>query len=62
LALNRWFRQNSKRSPWNRFVPDLVTALTEAPECMPLLALVELVSTRNSCMASGNGNGRFRLS
>ena len=52
-ALNRWWRKNSKRSPWNRFVPDLVTALTDAPECMPFLAVVALVSTRNSCSASG---------
>ena len=45
-----------------RLVPDLVTALTEAPECIPLFAFVELVSTRNSCIASGNGSGRLRLS
>jgi len=37
-------------------------AFTDALECTPLLAVVELVSRRNSCSASGNGSGRLRLS
>jgi hypothetical protein len=61
-ALNLWLRTNSKRSPWKALVPDFVTAFTAALECTPLLAVVELVSSRNSCRASGNGSGRFRLS
>ena len=32
-------------------VPDLVTAFTDAPECMPLCADRPLVATRNSCSA-----------
>jgi hypothetical protein len=44
------------------FVPDLVTAFTVAPECVPFSAERPLVATRNSCSASGKGNGRFRLS
>ena len=43
-------------------MPDLVTAFTDAPECRPWLAVVVLVSTRNSCNASGKGRGRFKLS
>jgi hypothetical protein len=44
------------------FVPDLVTAFTDAAECIPLAAACPLVATLNSCSASGNGNGRFVLS
>ena len=42
-------------------VPDLVTALTEAPEWTPFCADRPLVATLNSCSASGNGSGRFAL-
>ncbi len=52
---------NSNASPWNVFVPDLVTALTAAAEWCPYCAGSALVSTLNSCIASGNGSGRFRL-
>src|SRR5215216_5267105 len=62
VALKRWLRQNSKPPPWNRLVPDLVTPLTDAPECTPVDAPSAPVSTRNSCSASGNGSGRLRLS
>ena len=44
-ALNRWSRRNSKALPWKRLVPDLVTALTDAPECMPFCAERPLVAT-----------------
>src|SRR6185295_539890 len=59
-----WYpaKKNSNASPRNWLVPDLVTALTAAPECMPFCAVRALVSARNSCSASGNGSGRFRLS
>jgi hypothetical protein len=43
-------------------VPDLVTAFTEAAECMPFCAAWPLVLTLNSCSASGKGNGRLVLS
>jgi hypothetical protein len=52
---------NSNALPWKLFVPDLVTALTDAPECMPFCAERPLVATLNSCSASGNGSGRFAL-
>src|SRR5262245_58133880 len=42
-------------------VPDFVTELTVAPECIPCSAFIALVSTRNSCSASGNGRGRFKF-
>ena len=45
-----------------RFVPDLVTALTDAPECMPFCGRQTAVATLNSCSASGNGNGMLVLS
>src|SRR5215510_10518015 len=53
MALNRWSRLNSNRLPENRFVPDLVIAFTDAPECMPFCAVSPVVATRNSCSASG---------
>ena len=40
----------------------LHTALTDADECIPLSADRPLVATRNSCSASGKGNGRLELS
>ncbi len=61
LALNRLSRRNSKALPWSVLVPDFVTALTEAPACIPFCAERPLVATLNSCSASGNGSGRFRL-
>jgi hypothetical protein len=62
LALNRRSRRNSKALPWKLLVPDFTTALTDADECMPFSAERPLVATRNSCSASGNGNGRLELS
>ena len=62
FALKRRSRRNSNTFPWKVLVPDLVTAFTDAPECMPACGESALVSTRNSCSASGNGSGRFRLS
>ena len=61
VALKRRSRTNSNALPENRFVPDLVTALTAAPECTPFCALNPLVATLNSCSASGNGNGLLTL-
>ena len=61
IALNRWSRLNSNRLPENRLVPDFVTALTDAPECMPFCAVRPLVATRNSCSASGNGQRQVRV-
>ncbi len=55
------FRRYSNTFPWNRFDPDLVTTLTVAPGCVPKRADSALVSTLNSCSASGNGNGRLTL-
>src|SRR5262249_29021579 len=60
-ALKSPLRTNSNRSPWNWFVPDLVTTLTTDPGCRPYCADRPLVCTLNSCNASGNGNGRFTL-
>ena len=48
--------------PCSTFVPDFVTAFTVPPECTPFSAESPLVATRNSCSASGNGNGMLRLS
>ena len=62
VALNRWWRANSKASPCNALVPDLVTTLTVPPACRPFCAFCELVSTRNSCSASGNGSGMLNPS
>ena len=45
-----------------RWCRDLVAALTDAPEWKPFCAFCALVSTRNSCSASGNGSGRLKLS
>ena len=59
VALKRWWRANSNRSPWNRFVPAFVATLTVPPALTPFCAFCELVSTRNSCIASGNGSGRL---
>src|SRR5205823_3164554 len=56
-ALNLSLRMNSKTSPWNAFVPDLVTAPTCAPESTPLDAFCAPVCTLNSCSESGNGTG-----
>ena len=44
-----------------RFVPDLVTALTDAPDLTPFSAERPLVATWNSWSASGNGSGRLAL-
>ena len=52
-------RKNSKASPWNELVPDLVTALTAAAVRPPSEASCVLVLSRNSCSASGNGSGMF---
>ena len=60
-ALKRWSRRNSKALPWKLLVPDLVTAFTDAAECMPFCAERPLVATLNSCSASGNGSGRLAL-
>ena len=62
VALNRLSRRNSNTFPEKRLVPDFVTALTEAPECIPFWADRPLVATLNSCSASGKGSGRFTLS
>jgi hypothetical protein len=62
VALNRLSRRNSKTLPWKLLVPERVTALTDAPECIPFCAERPLVATLNSCSASGNGNGMFVLS
>src|SRR5215467_15958038 len=40
-------------------VPDFVTTFTEPAELLPWSRDILLVSTENSCTASGNGNGRF---
>src|SRR5256885_2811655 len=42
-------------------LPDFVTALTAPPECWPYWAGTELVSTLNSCRASGKGSGKLKL-
>ena len=41
---------------------DTDSALTAAPECIPFWAVSALVSTLNSCRASGKGRGRLKLS
>ena len=43
-------------------MPALVTTLTVPLPCRPFCAFCELVSTLNSCSASGNGSGRLRPS
>ena len=48
----------SNRSPRTTLLPDLVTALTDAPGRTPLDASCVLVVIRNSWSASGNG--RFK--
>src|SRR5882762_5079664 len=60
-ALKTPFLRNSNASPWRLFVPDFVTTFTLADACTPYCAGRVLDSTLNSCKASGNGNGRFRL-
>src|SRR5471032_1960347 len=50
-------RRYSNKSPWNAFDPDLVTTFTVAPGWIPKRDDTALVSTLNSCSASGNGNG-----
>ena len=42
-------------------MPDFVTALTAPPAWCPYWAGSALVSTLNSCIASGNGIGRLKL-
>jgi hypothetical protein len=61
FALKRRSRKNSNALPCSALVPDLVTALTEAPEWTPFCAERPLVATLNSWSASGNGIGRFAL-
>src|SRR5439155_15343859 len=53
-AFREPLRRYSNRSPCKRFDPDLVTTLTVAPGCVPKRADRALVSTLNSCSASGN--------
>ncbi len=45
----RWWRRNSKTSPWNSLVPERVAMFTMAPELRPYCALKVELSTLNSC-------------
>src|SRR5262245_26540455 len=58
-ALKIPLRTNSNRLPWNSLVPDFVTRLTVPEDFMPFCADVALVSTLNSCIASGNGIDKY---
>ena len=55
LASNFSLRKNSKRLPWNAFVPDLIVALMIAPAERPNSALKLFVFTLNSSTASTDG-------
>ena len=48
-------RKNSQPAPENRFVPLLYATLTVPPPLRPYSALMLLVTTRNSAIASGDG-------
>jgi len=54
-------RRNSNALPWKALVPDFVTMFTAAAECCPYCAGSALVSTLNSCIASGKGSGRIQV-
>src|SRR3954447_20858055 len=55
FAFSTRLRRNSYALPWNWFVPDLVAMLTTPPEKRPNSGVTELLSTRNSWIASWTG-------
>src|ERR1700733_761381 len=62
LAFSLSLRKNSHASPWKRFVPDLIDALTMPPMKLPNSADALFVMRLNSWMESGVGVKDSRLS
>ncbi len=55
MALSDVSRRNSQPAPLKRLVPLLYATLTVPPALRPYSALMLLVTTRNSAIASGGG-------
>src|SRR6266404_786297 len=55
LALKNSLRASNRPLPCTWFAPDFITKLKTPPEDLPYSALMPLVSTLNSCRASGDG-------